>query len=117
MNEMKTLPENIQKWVDELRNGNHVQTEGTLKRKLGNGQVGYCCLGVYVEKVEGKKIKAVSSTSKTEGADKWYHICEKRIDDYVRETGIQMNDNGSTFAEIANMIENEYQSIETREYY
>jgi hypothetical protein len=117
MCEMKTLPANIQKWVDELRAENHAQTTGTLKRNLSDGKVGYCCLGVYVEKVKGKKIKAVSSTSKKEGADKWYGVCEKDILSYIRKLGVEMNDTGHTFAEIADMIETEYQSIETREYY
>ena len=105
---MIKLPEHINKWVKELRSGNHAQTRGTLKRKIDENQVGYCCLGVFVEKVEGKKVKTESSKSFEEGADKWYELCDRKIPPELKGALITMNDNGDTFIEIADYIERWY---------
>jgi hypothetical protein len=40
--------EEFDRWIDELENGHHLQTHGTL-----SDEYGYCCLGVYCEKVKG----------------------------------------------------------------
>lgn len=37
------------RWVEALRSGRFEQTKGALARKLDNGKVGYCCLGVLCE--------------------------------------------------------------------
>ena len=103
---MTEIPGNIQQWLQELRSGQHTQTSRTLKRNLGGGSVGYCCLGVYVEKVKGKRVAAVAeSNSADEGAVKWYNLCEKDLGDLKDEVAI-MNDNGNSFDEIANYVEN-----------
>lgn len=104
-----SLPENIQRWLQELRFGEHKQTAGTLKRNLGGGSVGYCCLGVYVEKVKNKTVKAVAKSDGVhEGAMKWYHLCEDDLGDDLKEKAAIMNDDGKTFVEIADFIENYY---------
>lgn len=104
-----SLPENIQRWLQELRSGEHIQTSGTLKRNLGGGSVGYCCLGVYVEKVKNKSVKAVAkSNSGDEGAIKWYELCQDDLGYDLKDQTAIMNDDGKSFVEIADFIENYY---------
>ena len=105
---MTKLPEHINKWVKELRSGNHAQTRGTLKRKIDENQVGYCCLGVFVEKVAGKMVKTESLKSPAEGATKWYELCDQKIPPALKAQLISMNDDGNTFDEIADYIERWY---------
>lgn len=41
--------ENIRTWVEALRSGKFKQAKRSLTRSLGNGEVGFCCLGVACE--------------------------------------------------------------------
>lgn len=42
----KLKPEFKKLWLEDLRSGKHVQARGYLKRVMSDGQtVGYCCLG------------------------------------------------------------------------
>lgn len=104
----KDIPENINLWVQKLRSGEYMQTKGTLKRKLSDGKVGYCCLGVYLETVEGIKVKTETQNSLSGGANKWYEVCKRKIPSKIKGDGITMNDRGKSFDEIADMIENYY---------
>lgn len=106
------MPLHISNWVDLLRSGKYEQTSGTLKRKTSTGGASYCCLGVYVEGVRNKHIKAVDISDKLdEGANLWYEICAGEIPAQCRLKGIEMNDRGKSFMEIADMIENYYTQL------
>jgi len=104
----KKLPENIQKWLDALRSGKYTQQQGTLK-----GPDGYCCLGVYCS-IMGKEPPEVSeedlesSVKDSEGPHELYDFCRKYVDSDIVEAGINMNDNGYNFSEIADMVEKEW---------
>ena len=105
---MYELPENISTWIQELRSGEHSQTRGTLKRNLGDSSVGYCCLGVYVEKVKGFSVRSVARTNNHEGATKWYDLCDTDLGINLKDNVAVMNDGGYTFDEIADYIEKYY---------
>lgn len=106
---MIKLPQHIQKLIEELRSGEHTQTVGTLKRNLGGGEIGYCCLGVYLEKVKDKSVRAVArSNSENEGAIKWYELCSEDLGAGLKDKLACMNDDGKTFEEIADYIEEVY---------
>ena len=103
------------KWLEELRNGGHEQVQGTLKAVKPDGKFGYCCLGVLEEKVLGNQIDAVKLLnldlkSEYEGPTITYNRLKE---DVIRDRGladelIDMNDEGWTFVEIADFIENEW---------
>jgi hypothetical protein len=43
-----------EKWIEALLSGKYAQTSGTLRRTEsgGNGQTGFCCLGVFCDIVD-----------------------------------------------------------------
>jgi len=99
------LPENIQEWVDALRGDDYTQQQGTLK-----GPDGYCCLGVYCS-VMGREPPEVTEKDLVggdEGPKELYDFCAYSIKEPVLTKGVQMNDGGKSFLEIADMIEKEY---------
>jgi hypothetical protein len=120
-------------WVDALRSGNYTQTQDTLCR-VGDGPDGentYCCLGVLLELIpavtsnkiedadnEGKMI--LEYTYDNTGVpncgrlpEAVTNIVELNLklgvvgDDDEEQILIGMNDDGSTFDEIADYIEDE----------
>jgi len=106
----KKLPENIQKWVDALRSGEYNQVKGTLKGKMEDGTVGFCCLGVYCE-IMGKEAPTHFygwGGYFNEGPKGHYDWLKVQIGEYVCDIGAKMNDRGESFFEIADMIEKEY---------
>jgi len=110
MSNSDKIPENIQKWINALRSGDYDQQKGTLK-----GTGGYCCLGVYCS-LMGKEPPEVSveeiedEVPDYEGPMELYDYCRENIDPDVVEDGIFMNDGGKTFLEIADMIEEFYET-------
>lgn len=112
---MTKLPDNIQKWVDALRSGEYKQTKNTLKEVTEGGEtVGYCCLGVYAEvhKLNGYENMGVvfdeSGDVINEGPEEIYDRIRDNVYDYIVNEGIEMNEDGYSFDEIADMIEEEY---------
>ena len=103
------------KWLHELRNGGHKQIQGTLKGIKSDGTIGYCCLGVLEEKVLGNQITAVKLLdpddielgSGYEGPTSTYDRLRKDIigDWSLTDDFMEKNDNDSTFAQIADYIE------------
>lgn len=106
------------KWLEELRNGGHEQVPGTLKAVKPDGTFGYCCLGVLEEKVLGNQITAVQLLDPSEvdlgtgyeGPTSTYtRLKEDVIGDWsLTNEFIEKNDEGRTFAEIADYIEKEW---------
>lgn len=45
----KMKPEIREQWTAALRSGEYEQTTENLKKDLGDGKVGYCCLGVLTD--------------------------------------------------------------------
>jgi len=42
-------PEIKKLWLKALRSGKYLRVSGALKRKRGDGKMGYCCLGVLCD--------------------------------------------------------------------
>jgi hypothetical protein len=108
---MMEMPQHIKDWVEALRSGNYQQVQGTLKGKKDNGSVGYCCLGVFCE-INNRDMKAYGfyedGSPLHEGENEHYDYCREMIGDIVVDKGTKMNDEGKSFYEIADMIEEEY---------
>jgi hypothetical protein len=110
MSNSNKIPENIQKWINALRSGDYNQQEKTLK-----GPDGYCCLGVYCsimgkEPYETSEEDLMDEIPGYEGTKELYDYCNSNIDPDVVDYGISMNDEGKTFWEIADMIEEFYET-------
>lgn len=97
------------KWIEELRSGKHRQATNTLKSINMDGEVGYCCLGVFREIVQGVPVKAEKDWDiRTGGAQRHYYGMMNVIP-ICTDTLAGMNDNfEKTFEEIADYIEQEW---------
>lgn len=93
----------IQKWIDALRSGKYKQANGTLHDPVTGG---FCCLGVYCHVVT-KDSKAYLSEG-SEGPDQAYDKFEHILGHNLKYELMKMNDNGKTFAEIADVIEENF---------
>ena len=97
------------KWLEELRSGKHHQITGTLKDQFGNGEYGYCCLGVLAEKVMGLEVRIMDEDIPyDEGDTAIYVIVDKIIGDCLLTACSEKNDEGWTFKEIADYIEHNW---------
>lgn len=108
----------IQLWLKELRDPNNKQAKGTLREvdEAGN-TIGYCCIGLYHAKVLGKEptgcVRGFYEGKEyddyiDEGHTKEYDAVSNKIgNSVIYDSGIEMNDNGYTFLQIADMIEEE----------
>ena len=97
------------KWLEELRSGNHHQIQGTLKDQFGNGEYGYCCLGVLADKVMGLEVRiADENILDDEGDKEIYDKVSEILGAYFSAQCSDRNDNDWTFAEIADYIEREW---------
>jgi hypothetical protein len=111
-----------EKWVDALRSGGYIQTKGALSR-LEDGPDGvdtYCCLGVLCELFPGTE-KIECEEDSDDGPVIEYKIMDTLglyrlptyiknivdISNYRESTLVKMNDDGKTFEEIADHI-NDY---------
>lgn len=95
------------KWCEALRGGEYEQT----KEALQDGSA-YCCIGVlcelaaragiYVERILVDDIEIICGGELCEqpAVDSW-----ARLEDYIEEELISLNDNGASFPEIADEIE------------
>tara|TARA_R110000796_G_C14396988_1_gene417127 strand:- start:84 stop:413 length:330 start_codon:yes stop_codon:yes gene_type:complete len=108
MTKTKELPTNIETWVTALESGEYDQCKGTLH----NGE-GYCCLGVYAKVVLGygdESIRANGLVNGGVGPEEVYKEIRGLHWGYsgVYETGVDMNDSGNSFIDIAKMIREAY---------
>lgn len=113
--------ENIKLLVEDLRSGKHKQTKRRLRNILSNG---YCCLGraceVFMQhnpNVIETKIDELTKTFYYAGeaavlpevVAKWYGFATFtgwfKLENGGRCSLVSLNDNGRTFAEIADVIE------------
>lgn len=91
------------KWVAALRSGEYQQIKG----KLHDGK-GYCCMGVLHRLVTGRAPKSYWGLEAYDGSlDLDFDECERpestRVDGDT--TLMHMNDQGKSFAEIADYVE------------
>ena len=97
------------KWLEELRSGKHHQITGTLKDQFGNGEYGYCCLGVLAEKVMGLEVRIMDEEIPWDDGDP---LVYKKVGEIVGDGLIAQcsdkNDEGWTFPEIADYIEHNW---------
>lgn len=97
------------KWLEELRSGKHHQIQRTLKDQFGNGEYGYCCLGVLAEKVMNLEVRiAHEDIPDDEGDTKIYEEVNNIIGKHLSAECSQNNDEGWTFEEIADLIERKW---------
>jgi hypothetical protein len=107
-------PQIKQKWVDALRSGDYQQTQRRL-----HDENGFCCLGVLCDlygkehnvewnlannghNYEFQKFESYLPSSVMKWADLEYR--NPPVND-EESTLVRLNDSGSTFAQIANLIE------------
>ena len=112
---------NAQKWVDALRSGEYSQARGRLKDRCGN----YCCLGVacelYRQEVGGawncehdfrpSKRGMPVQGSLPSRVRNWLNLNENDGATAVGNSLAVLNDNGASFAEIADVIESEPEGL------
>ena len=97
------------KWLEELRSGNHHQIQGTLKDQFGNGEYGYCCLGVLAEKVMGLEVRIMDGDAPNDVGDTGiYEKIGNTIGQYFSDECSRKNDTGWTFEKIADLIEKDW---------
>lgn len=86
------------KWIEALESGKYSQCKGTLR-----GEDGFCCLGVWLD-LQGVELEVEvfnpEENSLFEGPKHLYTQTWEDLGDF-QDTGIQMNDQGKTFEEIA----------------
>ena len=100
-------------WVEALRSGNYKQTKGTLKGKLPEGGVGYCCLGVLAE-IMGYELEVELYIEDGEyvlyygeGPKHIYEKFEYDMEGVFVDVLTNHNDKGVSFKEISDIIEKE----------
>lgn len=95
-------------WIKALTSGNYLQVKGTLKGETPEGNIGYCCLGVFCSIIGREPPMELedSDGDVSEGPVDLYKYCKRLIPEDIAEQGVEMNDDGSTFDEIADMIQN-----------
>jgi len=107
----KTKQQMKTEWLEALRSGKYPQVQGTLKGITGDGEEGYCCLGVFCSVVLGEEPELCVEDGDLEiyeGPSETY-IKLTNIIGGVEGKGIDMNDNGEDFSTIADMIEEEWE--------
>lgn len=109
------MPKDLkEKWLAALRSGEYKQSQ----QELGTPERGFCCLGLLQYIVDGKTesdgIRDELPSSKWCGE----HGCDWDLIDYQNGNlsldegcASELNDNGYTFAEIANLIEQHVEGV------
>lgn len=107
-----------QKWTTALRSGDYTQDSGKLRSRAG-----YCCLGVLCELAAQEDV--IPAAHVEESDDMYWYDGERqflpysvadwaglddidpfvRVDDVIHDTLSSLNDEGRTFGEIADIIE------------
>lgn len=115
---MAVTQEEFDKWIGHLREPDMKQVKGTLRAEREGG-VGYCCLGVWCEKVKGYEHDG-GEVFKTQVPDDvagaefgWAGEWESTgiaphwdMPPSKQRELATMNDNGRTFGQIADFLEN-----------
>lgn len=129
------LPKDVKdKWVAALRSGEYAQCEGRMSREVmldGYQTTGYCCLGVLEKITIGQVISdgtpsaesanaigivfAFKDATEPDGTNNYGEVCGSHFS--VSRQGEEvmltnLNDNGTSFSEIADLIE---ENVETYE--
>lgn len=84
-------------WIKDLTSGEYPQAQGTLKSSEG-----FCCLGVFLAG-RGYELETRDRDDDEflyEGPKCLYDECKRLVGDFMH-TGIEMNDDGKTFQQIA----------------
>jgi len=115
----KMNPEIKAQWVAALRSGEYEQSHLALRSKDSSGEVSYCCLGVLCEisglgewEEGGYRLSGgyTNSSFLPSRVQEWANITSD--DPAVGGEGVDClsykNDNGATFAEIADLIEQNF---------
>ncbi len=101
------------KWLQALRSGRYKQTTGRLRRDCdSNGKYTYCCLGVLCNIINRKGWENKLKFHYKNDSDN-YNLPENlvfdlKLDIAKLEMIIKKNDGGSTFEEIAKIIEKDF---------
>ena len=97
------------KWLEELRSGKHHQITGTLKDQFGNGEYGYCCLGILAEKVMGMEVRIAGEDIPYDSGDPFvYKKVDEILGGFLAANCSDKNDDGWTFPKIADYIEHNW---------
>ena len=97
------------KWLEELRSGKHHQVTKTLKDQFGNGEYGYCCLGVLAEKVMGMEVRIADEDIPYDSGDPFvYEKVDEILGGCLAANFSDKNDDGYTFRAIADYIEHNW---------
>jgi len=112
----KKLPDNIKTWVDALESGDWDQTTVCL-----HDGSGYCCIGVYAKVVLGLSDKSLIGELDhngypvpEDGPTTAYRKVRSSLNippnnySNVYNIGMEMNDDGESFVDIAKMIRESY---------
>jgi len=112
----KKLPDNIKIWVDALESGDWDQTTVCL-----HDVSGYCCIGVYAKVVLGLSDRSLIGkldnngySVPVEGPSTVYKKVRSSLNippnnySNVYYEGMEMNDDGKSFVDIAKMIREAY---------
>lgn len=117
---VKMDPEVKAEWLAALRSGNYRQGRGYLRRNLGDGNEGFCCLGIVCDlyaKANPEEGKWEISSGRHgsmfyAGADNAATDLPNEVQDWaklrsdsVRSYLARQNDGGYSFLDIANWIE------------
>jgi hypothetical protein len=92
-----------ERWVAALRGGLYPQTSGSLRDNFG-----YCCLGVLCDIVDPEKWEQYGTSFGYENHTAFPPIGLRQdvgLDARVEREAASMNDNGSSFPEIADFLE------------
>lgn len=96
--------EEKRKWIEALESDDYHQVTGTLKGENPDGVVGFCCLGVYCDLIGSDMPDEGYDEDKCgdiyEGPQEYYDMTAKHLGDFQDE-GIEMNDRGDSFINIA----------------
>jgi|SRR6185312_9407178 len=122
MLEMK--PEVRSEWCKALRSGEYVQAQGHMRTDPDqNGKVGYCCLGVLtdlylkagnpetykVPLLPGSDLSVWNNGVLTEPVCEWAGLANSNPllskDEEIVTTAVGANDGGSSFKQIADLID------------
>lgn len=120
-------------WLTELRSGKYEQVKSSLRNTDEEGRVGYCCLGVLCELAEqagvvtrtdpddigdsryqgadrkGARFNITSTTYLPDAVIEWSGLGTDDGDiPGTTESLASLNDHGSTFEEIADVIEEKF---------
>lgn len=89
----------LEPWTEALRSGDYPQTAGTL-----HDSSGFCCLGVAAVVYGIATPEQMVCDDTSEGPSWVYEELADRIPENIISRGIEMNDSGRSFTEIAEMI-------------